>query len=343
VRKYLFTLLIFLLALAPELRAERELIWAPDTTLIVGAPLPFDHVSFIDARTDKESIGWLKTGALNRYGALTTNDSLHLSLSSYTASLMRKTANNPGELLVVLRSFWLEDRKGTEEIGTVHFRADLFLGGAAGYQHLQSMDSLYESKNGWDVTASILHLGSQAIVDMIRIGGNAAPDASHTYSVAEALSRELLVLRQWPAYTAAPRRGIYRSFEDFLSLRPSDTGFFDQKIVAMEGPSQYVFHAQKENGKKGKRIGAEDCFAIYDGKLWHLARRNGFSQMSFQNGEFFAVQPLLGLTDNSVAMGVMFGLAGSTMAGFDQSKHYRMYYTRLDAEHQRFAPVRRSR
>ncbi len=342
-RKYLFCLLISLVALAPETRAERELVWIPDTSLIVGMTLPYDHVAFVDARSNRESIGWLRTGALNRYGGLVTDDSLRLSLNRYAGKLMQRTKNGPGELLVVLRSFWIEDRKGTEEIGTVHFRADLFRGGEGAYRHVYSMDTLYESKSGWDVTASVKHLGSRAVIDMMRIGC-APAEESRSYSLDEAVARELQVLQQWPVYgETAPPRGVYRSFNEFLSLRPSDTGFAGQRIVAMDGPDQYVFFQLKGNGRKGKRIGPDQCFAIYDGKLWHLARRGGFSNMTLQNGEFFATQPLLGLTDNSFAMGMLFGMAGAAFASMDQSKHYRMYYTRLDAEHQRFAPVRRSR
>lgn len=324
-------------------RPDRELIWTPDTTLYFPARVAFEHVRVVDCRDTRNHIGWLRTGALNRYGSLTTVDSLHTELSAYANRLLKTARRQQGELIVVLRAFWLEDRKGGEEIGTAHLRADLFRStGADAYWHVRSLDTFYETKSGLDVTAAVKRLGSQSIADMLVIGSGPL-QSTRTYALAEMNGRQSASLDQWPVFTSSPSPGLYRTVDDFLGLKPSgDLFVMNHNRGANDGP-EYRFFYLNAKGKRGKEIRPDGCFAIFDGKMWYLAQREGFSKMPQQAREFYAAQPLQGLTDNSMSLGLAYGLAGSLIASADRGKHYTWYVTRLDPEQRRWVPVKRMR
>ena len=152
-----FCSFLFLLCFHLSASAQRTLTWQPDTTLRIGGVVPFDRVTIEDLRPGKSNIGWLKTGAFNRYADLVMEDSVSTSLAAYMTRLLSGSASSSGELLVVLRDFRVEDRKASEEIGTVHLHADLFRSAGTGgeYHHLRSFDTLHETKSALDVTKSV--------------------------------------------------------------------------------------------------------------------------------------------------------------------------------------------
>ncbi len=327
-------------------RAQRALVWQPDTTLRVVTQMLFDSVIIDDLRRDQSAIGWLKTGALNRYADLVTEDSVSTTLAAYATHLLRGTDASLGVLLVVLRDFRVEDRKGGEEIGTVHVHADLFrgVGNNGEYFHLRSFDTLYETKSGWDVTKGVQKLASQAVLDLVNAGALAKPTGNTLYTRAGAAVREDEAKATWPLYTeASPPRGVYHSFDDLLHLNTTDTSFIDVRVASPDGPTTWYFHRKNNRGKKGDRIQPGECLAIFDGKLWHVSHPRGFSVMKREGSDFYATLFMRGFTDNSVVMGVLFGVAGSIAAANDMSLRYTPYRSRLAPEVQSFLPIKRVR
>lgn len=338
--------LLFTVFISTSIRAQRALVWQPDTTLRIGTPMPFNRVIIEDFRRDKSNIGWLKTGALNRYGDLVMDDSVSTSLAAYATHLLHGADASPGDLLVVLRDFRVEDRKGGEEIGTVHLHADLFRGaGSSGeYLHLRSFDTLHETKSGWDVTKGVQGLASQAVLDLITAGALASPSGTTLHTRASAATREDEAKAAWPLYTAsAPLRGIYHSFDDLLHLRTTDTSFIDIKVASPDGPTVWYFHRKNSRSKKGHRIQPSECLAIFDGKAWHVSHPRGFSVMKREGADFYATLFMRGFADNSVVMGLLFGAAASIAAANDMSLYYTPYRSRLAPEIQSFKPIKRVR
>jgi len=345
VKQHLFGLLaLFTLFSTAQARSSREQIWVPDSNLLLASGVAFDHVRVIDARDTRTHIGWIKTGSMYKYSSLTTADSLHLVIGRYATKLAQVARHRQGELVVVLRSFWLEDKKATEEIGTAHLRADLFRSnGTPDYRHVRSLDTFYETKNGWDVTAAVKRMGSTSIADML-YAGSENPLSEETYSLAELSGRQTAALDRWPVYTTEnPPKGVYRTVDDFLNLRRSDSTFIVKLGEPLRGEAEYTFHYKNTDGRRGDEITMSDCFALYDGRMWHLAHREGFSRMPQQAREFYALQPLRGLIDESSANAMHGGFLGGLIANADQSKHYTWYVTRFDPEYRRFVPVKRSR
>lgn len=345
-RSHRLALALLMLCAFTAARAQRALVWQPDTTLRVAARMPFDSVIIEDLRRDKSAIGWLKTGALNRYADLVMEDSVSTSLAAYATHLLRGADASPGALLIVLRDFRVEDRKGGEEIGTVHLHADLFrrVGGSDEYLHLRSFDTLHETKSGWDVTKGVQKLASQAVFDLVNAGAVVTPSSTTPYTRASAALREDEVKLTWPLYTeASPSRGIYHSFDDLLLLRTTDTSFIDIKVASPDGPTTWYFHRKNSRGKKGDRIQPGECLAIFDGKLWHVSHPRGFSVMKREGSDFYVTLFMRGFTDNSVMMGVLFGVAGSIAAANDMSLRYTPYRSRLAPEARTFVPIRRAR
>jgi hypothetical protein len=75
----------------------------------------------------------------------------------------------------------------------------------------------------------------------------------------------------------------------------------------------------------------------------YVTTKDGFAEMQYKNGEYYVALRLKGLRDNSVVMGVMFGLVGTAIASSDQSKHFTAHNTRLMPEICAFTPVSRIR
>lgn len=341
-------LLVLLVSLALSTLAYGQCahVWLPDTTLRISGPLPFDHVTIEDIRADKSSIGYIKTGAFNRYADLVMEDSVKSSLAAYATHLLRGVTTVPGHLLVVLRDFRIEDMKGTEEIGTVHLRADLFLSGTGedAFFHLRSHDTLYEVKR-LDVTKAVQERASHAVFNMLTLARDAAASPAPTiYSRTEALTHEDDLKAAWPLYTsAAPPRGIYYNLDDVLHLRTADTSFTDLKVLSSEGPATWYFYRKNSRGKKGRAIRPKECLAIYDGERWHISNGFRFGSLKKDVGDFYTTVFLDGMVDNSATWGLFFGMVGSLIALSDRSPHPAPYHVRLVPEAGRFVPVRRVR
>ena len=179
---------------------------------------------------------------------------------------------------------------------------------------------------------------------MLTAGAISHPSGSTLYSRSGALSREDNAKNEWPLYTSAiPPRGIYHSFDDFLLLRTSDTDFIDIKVASTDVPTTWYFYRKNSRGKKGDRIQPGECLAIFDGKTWHIAHPRGFSVMKREGADFYATLFMRGFADNSVAVGILFGAAGSVAAANDMGLYYTPYRSRLAPEARTFFPIRRAR
>jgi len=344
--KFVLLTLCFSLAIRVCACAQRAILWQPDTVLMVGGKVGYSRVVVEDARTARENIGWIKTGALNRYADLVTDGPLSKSLEDYATHLLRGAERAQGVLLVVLRDFRVEDRKGGEEIGTVHLRADLFQsnGSEEAYAHLRVFDTLYETKS-LDVTRGTLLLASQAIMDMLGTTRGGPAVAGTLYTQTQAIAREDAAKSAWPLYTTQPAvPGLYQSLDDFLTLRTTDTSFITQRVASPDAPPVYYFYRKNSRGKKGERIRPNDCVAIWDGKDWHVAHHRGFSVLKRDGSDYYATIYLPGFADNSVMMAIGLGVVSTrTLDAADQSLHWAPYRARLVPELGRFAPVRRVR
>jgi hypothetical protein len=333
--------------------SARTLSWLPDPSFQLKGAVPYNNIKVLDTRYNKNSIGFIKTGAFSRYADLVTEDSLHKTLTVYTNQIIKYAEMHQGELLVVLRNLWIEDSKSTEGIGTVHLRADLFLGGNNSYQFLQSVDTLYET-GGINITYFVLRNASVAFYDLLLKTSRHTPSPVSTpsYTESQALLRDLTTKRQWPLYTHPPKRGVYHSLSDFLQLQTTDT-IFTTKVIKGGGdiPDVTNFYRRNEQSKSKSYISPASCFAIYDGKLWHIASKDAFVPLSREGYDYYAVLPFDGLCADCTSTGtivgaLMFGLPGAVAGSIvdaDNQDRTLPYKARLVPEKGLFQPVQRIR
>jgi hypothetical protein len=312
--KLLHLFVVFSLAFITYSQA-RTLTWLPDYTLTISGALPYNKVSLIDNRSDKGNIGFIKTGAFARFADLVTEDSLSKSLATYCNSIIKAADKKPGELLIVLHDFSIEDTKGAEGIGTVHLWADLFLGQKDSFQYLQTVDSLHEII-GVNVTYFVLR---QASVAMLNLLEKSRPTGTSgvVYSRSQAVRKHFTDKERYPLYSnKSPTRGIYHSYQDFLQLRTRDT-LFTAKTVKGGGDVQDITTFYRKQPDKGRTyIKPHEYFAINDGKRWYVAHESGFAELQKLGNEYCAVFPLKGISDKGVSAttligGLAFGVGGA--------------------------------
>lgn len=327
-------------------RAQRAIIWQTDSSLHLGGQVPFDRVTIEDVRHDRIAIGRLRTGLGARHSNLVMNDSVSKSLSAYATGLLQGSTTSPGELLVVLRDFRVEDYEGADEIGTVHVHADLLFSGVTNgqYTHLRIFDTLLETKSRRDLTAEVQRLASQAVLELVRAGATAAPSPSGLHTRTSAILREERAKEAYPLYSVPnPPRGLYHSIDDLLHLRTTDTAFIDLKVLSADAPPIWYFYRKNSTGKKGESIKPKDCFAIYDGKQWHISNTIRFERFKQEDGDFYTSILLNGLVSDRSLWLSLNGIPVARIAAGDRGLQPVPYRVRLDPEAGRFLPVKRGR
>jgi len=157
-----------------------------------------------------------------------------------------------------------------------------------------------------------------------------------------------------PVYSVAKyKKGIYRTWQDFLNHQPLDTAFI-QKDVFEDNVNRPKFYFENAKGRKGSKV--DSVYAIYTGRDWYRATRDGWKRFYFEKGDFYSKMTRTGLKTSAgaggtaamVASGLMFGVVGVIVAnsiaeanGTKVDKGVCDYHAKLNPDTGKFQPVKR--
>lgn len=326
--KTVWLLLALLMPGAYALYAQTD--YALTATDSVTGFCAFNQVEVLDARTDKEDMGYFKTGAFNAKTRLVPKQGVEVMLRRFVESITATAAEKqPATLLLVLRDYKITDRPIAGEMGTFYARINCYRKTANGYTPLFSADSFYETANGWDVTKSIKRLADRKMTAWIK----AAAETRTTTDIQPTLTLEQIAIagkegyQKYKVYTEAPHKGIYYTYEQFLANTPADTAFVERHYRS-DGYDTYTFYTRRDNGKKGDNLDKKECFALYNGEKWFKKTSIGLYEMKFKDGDFYFPETGSGIRGND-DMVVLFGLAGalfSNPSAKTKGAVYRMRY-----------------
>jgi hypothetical protein len=119
---------------------------------------------------------------------------------------------------------------------------------------------------------------------------------------------------------------MYRSADDYLNLRPSDTQVLFQYAPEIEGDGRYNFYSIKQNGKRGDRRPPEEYFAGSDGKTFYIAHDGKWHKTKKVEGEYYYIFHVSRMYSAPLPGRVYFGVNGSTMV-FGPQFYYRMKFS----------------
>lgn len=334
--------------------AQRTISFIPDAKLSYSGSSFFQNIRVVDVRAQQEDIGYVKTGGFNRKAALVTDEPLATTLEKSGGSWfhLNGSGSDKNELLLVVRDFRFQDRPAGQEIGTFHLLADFYVGQKDQYHLFKSVDSLWETKSGWDVTGKIQKMASTVFYKNLEQVAQLSRDtfSGPVYTLASATGRLKDLNVNYPAYRVdSGITGIYPTMHDFLNLNRRDTQIIYTRVLMPDvNIPLHSFYYVKPNGKKGKKIMPGSYFAMSNGKEWFVSGGGYWVKLRKEDGEYYANQWFKGLTTNeggAIMAGAFFGVAGvlvATAAGSGNQKGFVLYNSRLIPETGVFTPHSRT-
>lgn len=326
-RLRLLTLVFFFTLTTYAATEERFTMEVWDTISDYSA---FNTIEVHDLRMQKDDVGYLRTGALNRKNILVTPDGFDKVLQAFALQTIQQAATKGDkQLLITIKDFNLADRPTGAEMGTFYSRMDFYLGTHDRYRLYMQVDSFFETSSSWDVTKSLKKLASRKVAGWLRkvaAKGALPVTDSKELSVRDIEAGYVMEKAGYPVYNQPQRVGVYYTLEQFLQNTPGDTAFI-QKDYSIDGNKLSYFYEKVEGKKKGRSFDKIDCYAIYNGRKWFKKTSLGMNEMKFIHGDFYFPELGYGLR-NTDEIAVMFGLIGALAA--NGSKGKALYRMRLD-------------
>jgi hypothetical protein len=339
--------------------AQESISFALPTNLSIGQNNACHKLHVIDMRTNKDTIGIVYAKPSNRKETkIISEQPLDDLLSNYFDTI---SASKKGEyeLLLVLHDFYIAKKLRTTDIGYFHFRGDFYIGKEGKYCMLDSVDRIYElGRPIKNFTDTLIFYTQNTVFDLLNKYA-AMPVNVELLKLTEqdARNRQERLKAQYPIYTGDFKKGIYLTLEQFLSNSPADTAVYVNEVLLEDRTRLYYYHYQNAKGKAGKKIYADEFFAIYcDGK-WHLGGRDKDTRkMWYEHGEFIATREMEGILPpgqgnaRTMANGAAaaFGLVGGAVAGVvtlpspnEELTGRVIYLCRFDPAKKQFIPMRR--
>ncbi|RYD57545.1 MAG: hypothetical protein EOP56_07120 [Sphingobacteriales bacterium] len=358
-----FLLSVLFVVLCQGVSAQRPPKFEPrtrnfemDKVYPVSGESKYNRLRVLDVRVSKEKLGYLKTGAFNRNADLVTEQPFDKLLTDYyTKMLAELKAVGNEELVMVLHDIIVEDRAAGQEIATMFLDADFFGSRGDRYYYLGTADTLYEMSSNGDVSGKLLSGTVHKIADILsRFSVMQGEEGNMAYTAAELEGKRAADNRQYEAYKVAGQMkpGVYYTAEQFLNNTPVDTPIVIRENTSTASGSYItVYYPKSKTNKKARPASAQDIFAVCDGTMLVCGHKRGFSKMTYEHGDFLAVQYFPGITSNSGMLmgGAMFGLVGAAIVYAAESAANKnnnanvAYYSRLVPGEKRFIPTKRAR
>ncbi len=306
------------------------------------------NLQVIDARKEKDNIGYLKKGAFNRNTPVVTEQPFDVFLQSTYDSMKVAAKTKNEELIMVLYQFELQDRPDAGEVGTFCFSADFFRGENGQYKFVASVDSFYEVRSSFDVTKTLIGNTQKKLSSILGYYASQSADinANKLYSPEQLKNKRSDDKLLYPIYnTTEYKKGVYYTCNDFLNNKPDEVPIV--KWAYSSGADNVThFYYQDNRGKRGSRIEDNAFFAIYDGKEWWVSDLSTARHLKYADGDFYATrlfrQAYTGSNSNAA---MFFGLTGALIAsavdGGNVKASWTLYKSRLNPATKQFVPVSR--
>jgi hypothetical protein len=317
--------------------AMAQAIFTPEIPALNIAHCAFDHIQVIDARKNKEDIGYLKKGAFNSKVVLQPEGSMEQMLKDLGTRIIQ-SAQQKGDatLLIIVRDFVIEDRpiKSGPELGSFHARMDFYIGNNDSFTSKKHFEDFYETGSGWDVTKGLQKLASQKIISWFMQltttdTGMISINPLSQYQIKESIVNEY---KPFPIYNQIPKKGIYYTFDEFINNNPRDTAFVEKKVSSEYG-KVYYFFTSIPGKKRGENLDKIDCYAVFDGSTWFKKTSTGIMPMKFEDGDFYYSEIGNGIKMSDGSIAFMFGLVGTaieTAANSGNRKGNALFRVRID-------------
>lgn len=341
---FCFLFIIFLTAITVSATAQTEYVYHFDTFKVIRTDVYYEKIKVIDARVEKNYIGYLRKEFNSRKADLGTENSLAIDFQDYISRLTKGLAKTDKELLLVVYDFFAEDSPNGVPSASFYIRIDGFAGDGASYKYIGTVDSLHEDVGGRPSRIMRPLMNAKLFNAITRF---VSTDPASLYNMPDltlnqALARVSDFKKDKPIYHTAHQEGLYKSYESFLNAEPEPGGIIVETYQLGNGAAQTHAYMKKQNGRKGDKVDAKDFFAAYCNGKWYWNDGKGFVKMQYENNEFYGYLRMKGVYDRGRDMALMFGLVGAFAAqAMSDGKAWGLYRARLDAERKALVPVKR--
>lgn len=301
----------------------------------------FSQIEVVDTRFDKEYMGFVQKGLMNRRAPVKLKRPLSEEVKEFALQLIDSADKEDGTLLINIRNFFMSELTGAfSESGTFVLKASFYYKRNDKYDLMFSVDTSIVVKS-MDVTHKLLrtvnlqwgrYIEKAATFDLAQIG----TEGAWTYDDIQDV--DLLEKKQLPVFnTDLPERGLYLTYEDFKDNRPTETNFI--KEIHNKTKAQLFFYTKKD-GTKGKPVMKRDYYAICDGEGLYISTQYGFYPARKQGYDFFFTGMVAEAANASnVAMAsLFFGVIGAAVASIPSKG---MYEFKIDHTNGKFLPIRK--
>lgn len=215
------------------------------------------------------------------------------SLEAQLSTLLNNNickACNAGTISIAIQ----EARVYYWNISSLYLHAEFFNGEPDALHHFYTLDTLLQTG-----TPVLLHGIGERITSELFLSAIAGAckqigsSSSQLYSDDEAAHYHANQLKRYPLYVQngmAPM-GIFRTVNDFVNLKSIDTPLIFEHIPQPHGDGFNWFYYKRPNGKKGKRVDADDFYAASDGKNLYISWDGSLRKISRNHGEYFLMIP----------------------------------------------------
>lgn len=350
-------LVVLLLLLSSNLFAQHTYTFSFEEVFPIVGRSNYGSLRVIDMRSDKQSMGYAKTGAFDRKAKIVTPKPLDTLFSEQFTKMLKEARglDSSEELLFVLYDIIIEDVSSGEPVGTFFIDGDFYGGTRDNYKYLGTMDTLNETSGGFNITERLIK-GAQANLSYIfsQYALKKASAKSTVYNEAQLLNRRVEENNKYRIYQDAPgfRKGVYYTLDQFLNNQPVDTPVVVKEFKTNNGRPNIVVFYPKAKGRKATPLKSNRFFTAYDGESWACGvDQNTYAKMEYKDGNFYTVRSLPGArrSNNGAAVsGAMFGVAGFLVAtavqnGNNPGTEPTRYYCRFDPATRKYIPIRRAR
>lgn len=338
----------FVYFLLPFRTSAQETFTVPFDTVSHITKSRYSTLKVLDMRSNKQDIGYVKTGMFSKVRKAVTEKSLDTCLSLCFEKMLSTANKDEGELMLVLYHFKIEDQPKGTSMGTFYFDGDFYGRHTGEYKFLGKVDSLYELRAAFDATSKLLNATPMKICDLLSRFAILKENDDKYFSVQEALNRRETEKQKYPIYrTKEFKKGIYYTVDQFINNQPVDTPIIKEESFSGE-KKEMAYHYANKKGRKGKRVEENSFFALYDGSTWATGINGHCEAMFFEDGDFYAKKWLKGLRNNDdvlLGAGALFGVAGVLAAeaasGNDKKTGDALYRAKFDPTTKKFIPVSR--
>jgi len=294
-----------------------------------GTKSPFTKVQVIDNLSEKQLIGYVQKGVLNRVEKIYYAGTLPVTLGKFF-TWGSKSGTKEKNLVVVLNELFLsENTHEFSETGRFRLSLRLFNQNDNGkFREILDVDSVFTVK-GLDVTKRLLRSVNEQFCAIAQQAASVKPnelDNKEEHLLEDLYKLDSLDKLQIPLYTSnALARGIYKDYNHLKMNTPND----DSEIIidAKKPDKVKIYKVYKANNRK-IQLKSEGIYAVCDGKRLYKATSRNFYEIQKLGSDFYYDRPAILSESNTggivgaAAFGLMGGIVGSALSE-TQSKTYR--------------------